>query len=858
MSPEPDAARRQRALILFRELLDLDLDPAARALELAQRCGDDAALRIEVERLCALDALDAPIDRGAHALLPGTGPEPRLGRRVGPFRLDAVLGEGGMGTVFRASRVDGAFEQQVALKLIRGGVDGAAARLRFERERAILARLDHPDLAPLLDGGVADDGTPWYAMPLFDAQPLTAWCDAHRLPLRERVALLARICDAVQAAHQSLVVHRDLKPSNIVVDARGAPHVLDFGIAKLLDEADDASQTATRLMTPAYAAPEQVRGEPVSTATDVFALGVILYELACGRHPFDADESSAFALQRAVVEAEPHRFSVVLGENTARAAARAQQRQSVPWRLRRELRGDFTRIVAKALAKAPAQRYVSAAALGEDLLRWLRGDAVQATPASLGYRAGTFLRRWRWPLAGAAAVLLALVAATAISLRQAEVAREAQRQAEAHAQSALAAQRFMEDVFLAAEPWTNEGTPPDALQLADRAFETIEQDLADQPRARADLYYVLARLYVTAGSRERAVESAQRAVALYDTLPTSVQRRVDAHLRLAYAFGMNDELDRYERAVDDALALEGTSAHDRAHILTMRAEVQRERGRYDLMASTLETTLPSFEQDSPLWYETLYARADAARMRRHHADAARDFARYFLRDGSRGWRALIAMQALGELPEALRRPEDLDFAASLEAEGAAVWADGFWQARFAGLRAGLHLQHADLEGALVPARSLRSTQQSSSYDAQYRLVAAYVRLAAGEREPAAQEFDRIATLLQPISDALDPRPILARAGAACARGESLPVPLRDALAQPPQPEYLGYAWLRIAPCAELHDSAAARTPDPQPHAPTHGAELRAALDVVAARLGECQNGARVAVGAPCPALGNPD
>ncbi|GMU45026.1 MAG: hypothetical protein AMXMBFR25_30120 [Lysobacterales bacterium] len=855
-SADPDA-RTRRALELFRELLDLDAKARADCIE--RECGNDADLRAAVLRLLALDAEPAPIDQGAPppARAPDA-PDPRIGGRVGPFRLDAVLGEGGMGTVFRASRIAGGFEQQVALKLIRGGVDGALARRRFERERAILARLAHPDIVPLIDGGVGDEGVPWYAMPLIDGEPATRHCDARRLSLRERVALIARVCEAVQAAHQALIVHRDLKPSNLLVDAQGRPHLLDFGIAKLLDRGDDLTLTAAHLMTPAYAAPEQIRGAPVTTATDVFALGVILYELACGQHPFLAKPATPYAMQRAVLETEPRRLSAALGERTADTLERAHLRGTQPARLRRALHGDLNRIVRKALAKDPAARYGSAAALGDDLQRWLRDEPVQAAPASFRYRARKFLLRHRWPVAASVLVAAVLLAATAFSLQQARTARIAQRAAEANAQSAQATQRFLKQVFLAAEPWQHEGAIPDALQLADRAFQTLDRDLADQPTARADLYASLARLYTTAGANARSVQAGERAVALYESAVDDPERLFLGYLHLADAYSYQGDPLKQLSWIERAESLPGLAPRQRFLVLNSHAQAQRDRGRYDLALGRFREAY-ALGEELLQSTETPFARGNAERMLRRHRDAAFHLLQQDrARDGSsnRGWRLQMAIYRIGLLPPAQRRAQDLQLAADLEAERAAVWDDGTWQVVHAGLRAQLHLQHGDLDGALRIARALPLPAQlpdaeTGGYDAEFWLGLSYVLLQGGDREHAERQFAQIESALRRYSDPLDPRPLLARVGAVCARGEPLAPDLAAALAQPPQPDYLGYAWLRDAPCPELRDSAGARHPPPQDH--DHGEALRAALDAAAARLGKCRDGHRVAIGGSCAA-----
>jgi serine/threonine protein kinase/tetratricopeptide (TPR) repeat protein len=854
-APVAADARRGAALGLMRGLLDLD--PDARAARLAQVGAQDPALRAEVERLLAFDDDAAALDRGVAAAMPPAGVDPRLGRTIGPYRLDAVLGQGGMGTVFRASRVAGGFTQQVALKLIRGGFDDAVARQRFERERAILARLQHPHLVPVLDGGVAEGGAPWYAMPLVDGEPLTAWCDARNLPLAARIALAAKLCDAVQVAHQALVVHRDLKPSNVLVDAHGAPHVLDFGIAKRLDEDGGATHTAARPMTPAYAAPEQIRGEPVSTATDVFALGVIVYELACGRHPFGAEGDSAFALQRAVVETDPPRLPATLSDAGPGAEARARRRDTSIAKLRRALRGDLEQIVAKALAKAPTERYVSAAALGDDLRLWLDGLPVRAVAPAWRYRARKWIARWRWSLAGAALVLLSLLAATAFSLDRARLARQAQQVAEANAQSAQAAQRFLQNVFIAAEPWQHDGTPTTALALADRAFESLDAELGGQPLARADLYRALARMYLTAGSLERAVVSGERAVALYRDLPVADALRADTHLRASYAYSYLGRLADAQRHIAAAGGLAGDDPSTLFHVRSAQALVHRDRGRYDLAHVELLRATAARRARGDL-VELPFHRGDNARMRRHVADAAREFLLQYAqpgRDRGRGWVALLALHFLDVLPASHRDAGDLALAEALEAERAVVWPDGSRRVPFTALRARLHLQHGDLAGALALARSIEppadpTAMQTDTYEIEFWLNLAYLRLQGGDHGGAATLFAQVQRMIPSDADAADPRPLLAHAGAACASGAEIAPTLARALDSPPQPDYLGYAWLRGSPCAELAQSAAARHPDPQ--APAFGSELREVIGRLAARLGDCRNGARVAIGAPCP------
>ncbi|MEO7323420.1 MAG: serine/threonine-protein kinase [Dokdonella sp.] len=428
-----------RAVLLIRHALDLD--PGARESFLDRECVGDKALRAELDGLLARVARQASssgdfLDQPALALagrLIEDEPSARSGELIGAFRLVALLGEGGMGTVYRAEREGADFAQTVALKIIRAGAPNAALRERFRRERAILAGLDHHGIARFVDGGVTDQGELWFAMSLIEGDAITRYADLQTLDVSQRVALLASVCDAVAAAHRSLVVHRDIKPSNIVVDAAGVPYLLDFGIAKLLDEsASGATVTEARAMTPHYAAPEQIRGEAVTTATDVYALGVVLFELLTGRRPFGTGSITPFQVQRAVLE--DSRPSLV--EASAAAKNAADSAVTARGARVRLLRGDLEHIVERAMAREPDRRYASAAALAEDLRRHLDGRPIRARPDTLGYRVHKFVQRHRLGVALAALAVIALLATTAASVLQANRAERESRRANVAAETA--------------------------------------------------------------------------------------------------------------------------------------------------------------------------------------------------------------------------------------------------------------------------------------------------------------------------------------------------------------------------------------------------------------------------------------
>lgn len=417
-----------RAVLLLRDALDLDT--GQRGAFLDRECAGDDALRAELDALLERvtmqgNALDEPALALAGRLIEGES-EARKGDTIGAFRVVALLGEGGMGTVYRAERVGADFAQTVALKIIRSSAPNAALRERFRRERAILASLDHPGIASFIDGGVTEQGELWFAMALIEGEPITRYAEQQTLDIPHRVQMLAAVCDAVAAAHRNLVVHRDIKPSNIVVDSGGNPHLLDFGIAKLLDETGaDATLTDARAMTPHYAAPEQIRGETVTTATDVYALGVVLFELLTGRRPFGSGAATPFHVQRAVLEESRPSLveaavSAMAGENSIAKA------RGLAWS--KHLRGDLEHIVERALAREPERRYASVTALAEDLRLHLDGRPIRARPDTLGYRALKFIQRNRVGVALAALAVSALLAITAVSIAQAGRAeRESQR-----------------------------------------------------------------------------------------------------------------------------------------------------------------------------------------------------------------------------------------------------------------------------------------------------------------------------------------------------------------------------------------------------------------------------------------------
>jgi tetratricopeptide (TPR) repeat protein/predicted Ser/Thr protein kinase len=475
--------------------------------------------------------------------------EARLGLRVGPYKLQRLLGHGGMGAVYLATREDGEFEREVALKLIRFGLEDDAARRRFERERRILSRLEHPAIARLYDGGVDEDGAPWFAMERIEGENLSAWCAQQKLPLRERVRLIVAIGQAVQYAHQQLVIHRDLKPSNILVDARGAPHVLDFGIAAPLDEREgERTAPGTATHTPGYAAPEQIEGAPVSAATDVYTLGVMLFELLTGVRPFDDARASAFAIQRAALESPTPTLASKLPAVTGERERLAAERGLLPTQWQRSLRGDLDAILHRALERHPRDRYPSMAEFVEDLQRWLDGRPVAAARAGMLYRTRKFAQRHRLGLSVAAGIVLLLFAATLASLYQAHKARE-------EAERAEAVKQFLMSLFQQARPGTTEGDNPSARQLLDQGAQRLLHEMSDQPRISGQLLNTIGNAYAHLGDYTQAAVQLDSALEKLPAAGDTLRARFDVLVDLVDLYSHQGKIDEGERHATEGLAI---------------------------------------------------------------------------------------------------------------------------------------------------------------------------------------------------------------------------------------------------------------------------------------------------------------
>ena len=537
-----------------------------------------------------------------------------IGRQLGAYVIEAPLGEGGTGSVWRARRTDGRFEGVVAIKLLHLSLMGQRGALRFEREGAILARLTHPNIARLLDAGVSADGQPYLVLELVQGQRIDRYCDAHRLDIEQRLRLFGDVLGAVAHAHSHLVIHRDIKPNNILVTTEGSVKLLDFGIAKLLEDEDgtaqarDVTRTGARAMTPDHAAPEQVRGEPVTTATDVYALGVLLFELLSGRHPTSPEHGSSAEVMRATLETEPGRLSAAVtnpGNTGVDDSSEIAAERSTPLpRLVRQLGGDLENIVAQALRKAPAQRYQTVAELAEDLRRHSAHEPVSARPDSLAYRGAKFARRHRGTVAAGAVVVLAIAAGLLGTITQAHRA-EVQAQRAAHERDnalrqlghAKSTNEFM--TFLLQE---GSDKPFTTAELLARAEPVLDTQFAGDPAQRAHVLSELAGLLVSSQNLTKAEAVLLRArAAAQGTNDAAVQIGIECLLGLLQ--GSKEQFVAAAKTFDRAFAsLRANADVDRSVLgacLKLRADVATIKGDPEAALTDLRASLDALGTPRP-------------------------------------------------------------------------------------------------------------------------------------------------------------------------------------------------------------------------------------------------------------------
>ena len=652
--------RAKRIHEIFTEALGLD--GPEREAYLVETCAGDAEIRREVD-----DLLDTPVTMGGFfdelaeraglsdsasaprdPLLPRPGPD-LAGRTIGPFGLIREIGSGGMGTVYLAERQTEEFRQKVALKLLSSSVVSEDIRRRFLQETRILARLEHPGIGRFIDAGVTDEGQPFYAMEYVYGQSLLEYCDDRELTTRERLEVFKGVCEPVRYAHAQLIVHRDLKPGNILVTPDGHVKLLDFGIATAVDPEIDPAATATiPFFTPAYASPEQARGERATTLSDIYSLGVLLYELLSGRRPYDFSALSPSQVQQAVCEVTPERPSAAIQRDpteggTVRPGISTQQigeyRSTTPDRLRKQLSGDLDRIVMKALSKEPERRYQSVADFAEDIDRYLEGRPVVAQADSLSYRARKFATRHKVGVAAAGLVVVSLVAGAIATLWQAERARAQAAIAADEAEKAQRVADLMVEIFRLSDPTQSLGETVTAREILDAGTERIQQEFNDQPLVQAQLltrvsgvygnlglldrgeslvrqaitlqedwnedplvvsesFSQLGDLLEAAGRRDQSIEAYRRTIELRATVPAPDSVTAHAQVNLAWAlrdFGEHAEAEAlFRSALATQQQLGNESSADLISTFSGLAAVLHDRGSREAADSLFETVIAEY------------------------------------------------------------------------------------------------------------------------------------------------------------------------------------------------------------------------------------------------------------------------
>ena len=555
------ADRWERLEQLFAE--SLALPASARVAFLERRCPDDAGLRKEIEALLhAHDTpgvLDVDPDQAARGSLPASL---ATGARLGAWQIDGLIGRGGMGEVYLATRADQGFTQRGALKLLRHEAAGQLGR--FHAERQILARLEHPGIARLLDGGMTADGRPFTVMEYVEGRSLTNYCEETRASFGERLSLFLQVCEAVAFAHRNLVIHRDLKPDNILVDASGKVKLLDFGIAKLIDvSAGAVADHTVAPYTPDYAAPEQLSGQAVTTGTDIYALGVVLFELLTGERPLRTRGlPSTLALRLALDRDAP----------TASRIARQNTQAPIP---ARQLRGDIDAIIAKCLRKETSHRYETVNGLKLDVERHLHNEPVLAREGARLYVLGRLVRRYRWAMAGTCALIIALAIGLTGTIWQA-------RRAETQATRATAVLGFVENLFEGNDPARSKGKTVSARELLDRGAARVDSEFAQQTELRAQLKHTIGKLYLKLGVLDQAKNELTSSIALTPVTGSGVaEQRFERLLDLARVDLAVSETDAALALLDQASGLHlPASFRARAEIAvdSLRARLLRQRG----------------------------------------------------------------------------------------------------------------------------------------------------------------------------------------------------------------------------------------------------------------------------------------
>ncbi|MFC4311318.1 protein kinase [Steroidobacter flavus] len=616
MTPEPPGKnvddRWERLQDLFSRAVELP--DREREAFISAETGDDKDLKDELLELLACDVGQStgPLTHALGAAIDATTRDRRkalVGRVIGNYKLASILGHGGTGTVYLGERADRQYSAQVAVKIVDNAPIHGDLGQRFRAERQILASLNHANIARLLDAGETKDGQPYLVMEYVHGEPVDRYCDRQQLDLTARLKLFLEICNAVQYAHQNLIVHRDLKPANILVTAEGAPKLLDFGIAKLLDTGDAAAMLALtrmndRLLTPEYASPEQIMGRQVTTASDVYALGVVLYELLTGLRPYTVPSSaSQLELERSICISDPQRPSTAVkkaidaaeaAEGESPIAAIALARGLQPDRLQKRLLGDIDSIVMRALRKEPQHRYGSVEQLAADLRRYLSAEPVVARQGNWLYYSQRFVRRHAFGVSAGAFFIVVIVAfAVVMSIQNQRIAAERDKAAN-ESKSAQAVSEFMLDVFSAAEPFKAQGKEITARQLLEQSGLQVRADKGMRPEVRARLLASIGRAFRRSGDPERSLSYLEDAVHLRRQMPNGGGLpAADDMSELAVTLRTLGDMNGSARVIKEAMELCDRIGSQRTPTY---ATLLTNRGRVEFASGDVTRSRQSFEQ----------------------------------------------------------------------------------------------------------------------------------------------------------------------------------------------------------------------------------------------------------------------
>jgi len=585
----------------------VDLAPDDRHKKLDEACNGDAEIRQQVEDLLrSNDEVEGFIEEPAFTVadaLPSES-EPTANKLIGHYRVVREIGRGGMGTVFLATRDDGEFQQEVAIKVVSSAFLGRESLRRFRQERQILAGLNHPNIARLLDGGVTDDDLPYLVMEYVAGDTLIEYADRNSLSVGERLSLFTKVCRAVAYAHGSLIVHRDIKPSNIIVPADGEPKLLDFGLAKMLDiDNGDVTATNFRALTPAYASPEQIRGEPITTASDIYSLGVVLYELLTGTRPFDHDSITFEKIIEIVSGSEP------------RAPSEASS----------QLRGDIDNIVLMAIRSEPDRRYRSVEQFANDIERHLAGLPIFASDDTLAYRASKFIRRHRIGVASAAAIVLLLLGGIMATTWQASVANRERDQARREKEKAEQLNTFLQSILSAASP-QEKGKDAKVIEVLDDAAARLDEELANQPELKAKALTTIGKTYAELGLPEKAEPKLREALGIYQqTVPKENRDRLNATLFLAESlvnlYRFDDAEQIFDEQIDIERSLDPPAPRELSYSLFLLGELRVRQARFADAETALNESIPLCDSIGPaVEYECAYYRISLGRVKQFSGD----------------------------------------------------------------------------------------------------------------------------------------------------------------------------------------------------------------------------------------------